>query len=183
MHSVKDHKASVAHRKAIETNLKQTQMKRTSGFGAAVTKRNLLFNDSCDRAVLCVLKASYWIAKEDTSLRRWHSLKDLLVQVGVDMSSLHFAKNATYISDLVLTEVLQALASVIHDDETTDMLQRNTFVGLSADKTTDVSNITQLDLHLRFILEGRMVSRLGAIQSVPNKTAETLSNGISQWRI
>ena len=109
-------------------------------------------------------------------------IKGTLVQVGVDLSSLHFAKNATYTSDLFLTPMLQALASVIHD-ETTDMLQWSTFVGLSADETTDVLNITQLDLHLRFILEGRIVSRFGAIQSVPNTTAETLSNAISQWCI
>ena len=70
-------------------------------------------------ALWCVLKALYWIAKEDVSLRKWHSLKDLLVQVGVDLSSLHFAKNATYNSDIVLAQMLQALASVIHD-ETTD---------------------------------------------------------------
>ena len=79
----------------------------------------------------------------------------------------------------VTTQMLQALASVIHD-ETTDLLQQRTFVGLSADETTDVANITQLYLHLQFILQGRMVSRFGAIQAVPNKTAETLSNVISQ---
>ena len=76
--------------------------------------------------------------------------------------------------------MLQALASVIHD-ETTDLLKQSTFVGLSADETTDVSNITQLDLHLRLMVEGRMASRFGAIEAVTNTTAETLSNGISQW--
>ena len=162
--------------------MKRRQMERTGGFGAAVAKRNLLLNARCDRAVVCVMKALYWIAKEDIALRKWHSLKDLLVQVGVDLSSLHIAKNATYTSDLVLTQMLQALASVIHD-ETTDLLNQSTFVGLSADETIDVSNITQLDLHLRLMVEGRMVSRFGAIEAVPNTTAETLSNGISQWYI
>ena len=37
-------------------------------------KRNLLLNDRCARAVVCVLKALYWIDKEDISLRKWHSL-------------------------------------------------------------------------------------------------------------
>ena len=73
LHSVKDHEACAAHREAIETDLKRRQMERTSGFGAAVTKRNLLMNDRCDRTVVCVLKALYWIAKEDISLRKWHS--------------------------------------------------------------------------------------------------------------
>ena len=42
LHSVKDHEAFAAHREAIETDLKRRQMERASGFGAAVTKRNLL---------------------------------------------------------------------------------------------------------------------------------------------
>ena len=87
LHSVKDHEASAAHREAIETELKRRQMERTGGFGAAVAKRNLLLNARCDRAVVCVMKALYWIAKEDIALRKWHSLKDILVQVGVDLSS------------------------------------------------------------------------------------------------
>ena len=81
LHSVEDHEASAAHREAIETDLKQRQVERTSGFGASVTKRNLLLNDRCDHTVVCVLKALYWIAKEDILLRKWNSLKDLLVQV------------------------------------------------------------------------------------------------------
>ena len=72
LHCVKDHEASAAHRESIETDLKRRHMERTSGLGAEVTKRNLLLNDRCGRAVVCVLKALYEIAKEDISLRKWH---------------------------------------------------------------------------------------------------------------
>ena len=75
LHSVKDHEASKAHQQAIETELKQRQMERTGGFGAAVVKHNLLLNDRSDRAVVCVMKALYWNAKENIPLRKWHLSK------------------------------------------------------------------------------------------------------------
>lgn len=64
------------------------------------------------------------------------------------------AKNATYSSDVVLGQMLQALAG---HDETSGLLQQSTFVGVSVDETTDVSNVTQLDTYLRLLLKGRVV--------------------------
>ena len=54
------------------------------------------------------------------------------------------------------------------------MIEEAAFIGVMADETTDVSNKTQLGIHLRLSHRGMVVSRFGSFQSLPNTNANTL---------
>ena len=133
-----------------------------------------------DASMLKFMQALYWIAKEDIAFRKWHSLKELLVQVDVNLSALRVGRNASYGSEQILTETLEALAIKVHD-ATSSLIQRSTVIGIIADVTTDISNVSQFDLHLHIVCNGSVTSRFGTFQPMPNTTSETLTNAILQW--
>ena len=105
-------------------------------------------------------------------------MKVFLVQVGVNLSALRVGRNASYGSEQILTETLEALASKVHD-ATSSLIQRSTVIGIMADVTTDISNVSQFDLHLRIVFNGSVTSRFGTFQ--PNTTSETFTNTMLQW--
>ena len=173
--AVKEHEESWLHKQAIGHSKQAARVAESGGIQGMQIQHIRNKNKQQDAAMLKCLQALYWIAKEDIALRKWHSLKELLGQVGVDLSAIRLGKNAHYDSDQILGEFLEALAEVVHD-ETSSLIQRSAFVGVMADETTDVSNICQLDLHLRIVCDGVVRSRFGTFQPVPNTTAYTLTN-------
>ena len=178
--AVKEHEESWLHKQAIGHSKQAARVAESGGIQGMQIQHIRNKNKQQDAAMLKCLQALYWIAKEDIALRKWHSLKELLGQVGVDLSAIRLGKNAHYDSDQILGEFLEALAEVVHD-ETSSLIQRSAFVGVMADETTDVSNICQLDLHLRIVCDGVVRSRFGTFQPVPNTTAYTLTNAICEW--
>ena len=180
LHSVTDHENSTAHRRSLEGIRERAKMEDAGGLDGLVLKKNSSQNQKFDDAMIRSMKALYWIAKEDLPLQKWNSLKDLLVQVGVDLSPLNVARNANYTSERILGELLEALAETVRDD-TRRLIKESSFIGLSADETTDVSNLTQLDIHLRLVCQGEIRSRFGLFKSLSDTTARTISDVITSW--
>lgn len=92
------------------------------------------------------MHALYLVGLEDISLRMWHSLKDLISWLVVNLSPLQHAGNLKYDSQLIMGELLQAMAEVIHKI-TGQLIRQASFVEVVVDETADVSNIIQLDTH------------------------------------
>ena len=148
LHSVKDHEASSAHKMSVQKQCDQQQVEEAGGLGGMVIRRNAALQDQCDIALLAIFKAMYWLVKEDIAVVKWHSLKQLLTVVGVDLSPLYRGRNAKYDSDPIASQVLECLANVVIE-QTNKMIEEAAFIGVMADETTDVSNMTQLGIHLR----------------------------------
>ena len=111
---------------------------------------------------------------------KWHSLKDLLKELGVDLSPLNMAGNAKYDSDTNFSELLAALAHVVKS-ETDRLIQASTYCGVLMDETTDVSNLGQLDMHLRLVHGGVISSRFGTVISLHERTAEAITARGKTW--
>ena len=125
------------------------------------------------------MRALYWVIKEDVALRKWHSLKDIFSQVGVDLSPLECG-TVKYNSEGTLAELVDVFARVVRT-QTDDLISKSTLVGVTADEATDVSNVIQVDTHLRLVHSGQVKTRFGALQAVSNKTADELTPAITDW--
>ena len=98
----------------------------------------------------------------------------------VDLSPLQVGDNATYTSDQIMSELLSALADVVHD-ATLSLIQRASFVGIMVDETTDISNISQLGIHLCLVHKGTVTSRFGSLQALSNTTCNELTKVVTDW--
>ena len=134
----------------------------------------MALQDQCDTALLAIFKAMYWNVKEDIAVVKWQSLKQLLTDVGVDLSPLYRGRNAKYDSDHIASQVLECLANVVIE-QTNKMIEEASFIGVMADGTTDVSNKTQLGIYLRLLQRGMVVSRFDSFQSFPSQLPILLS--------
>ena len=72
------------------------------------------------------IQALYWIVREDITLRKCHSLKELMGRVHVDLSSLALG-SIRYDSEGILSELLEALSDVVHE-EPSKLINQSTFV-------------------------------------------------------
>ena len=167
------------HRESAAADQAKSHMQSSGGLSGMTHRQNRKRNEKYDTAMIKAMEALYWIAKENIALRKWHSLKDLL-QHGVDLSPLLVAGNAKYDSDTILAELLAALASVV-DIETDCRIAESSFYGVLMDEMTNVSNLGQLDMHLRLVKDCVILSRFGTLISLSERTADVLTANVKDW--
>lgn len=179
LQAITDRKGSIMHRESAAADQAKSRMQSSGGLSDMTHHQNRKRNEKYDTGMIKAMEALYWIAKEKIALRKWHSLKDLQ-HVGVDLSPPLVAGNAKYDSDAILAELLAALASVV-DNETDRLITESSFYGVLMDETTDVSNLGQLDLHLRLVKDGVISSRFGNLISLSERTADVLIARVKDW--
>lgn len=99
---------------------------------------------------------------------------DLLVFVGAeDVDRLRLSRNATYRSATSRDGMLEALYSVVNN-RTKQLVANATFSAVLADESTDITNISQLVVHLRCVTSGTVTTRFGGIVALGRKDADSV---------
>ena len=78
-----------------------------------------------------------------------------------------------YTSSTARDDMLDAVFQVVHD-ETLQLINKATFIGVMVDDTTDISNISQMAFHLRCVCDGAIVNRFAGLCEVAERDALSL---------
>ena len=73
--------------------------------------------------------------------------------------------------------MLDAVFQVVHD-ETLQLINKATFIGVMADETTDISNIGQMAIHLRCVCDGAIVNRFAGLYEVAERDALSIQRAM-----
>ena len=104
----------------------------------------------------------------------------LLSASGVDAAGrLLLAGNAKYTSHTARDDMLTALHAPVLAD-TLAMLEGASFIGVMVDETTDVSNLGQMAVHVRCVVDGRIVNRFAGVCEVAERDAVSIQQALEE---
>ena len=73
--------------------------------------------------------------------------------------------------------MLDAVFQVVHD-ETLQLINKATFIGVMVDETTDISNIGQMAIHLHCVCDGAIVNRFAGLCEVAERDALSIQRAM-----
>lgn len=166
-----DHQKSQGHAEAVLAESRAAAAKCSGGIRAAIDKQVSLKR----QAIIGALKCLYWLAKEETAHHtKFKSLIDLGKSLGCSyLSELEMAKNATYSSHRIIDEFLEVL-SVCVENDILCQIRDSSVVGLLCDESTDTSNLKQLVIFIRILVEGKAQTHFLRIADISDGRAETI---------
>ena len=99
-------------------------------------------------------------------------IADLLAFVGMEaqVSRMRLAGNATYQSWTARDDVLKMMYDVVQE-QTKSAIAKASFCSIMSDESTDVSNVSQLLVHLRCVREGTITTRFGGLATLEARDA------------
>eukprot|EP00117_Sycon_ciliatum_P024343 scpid22006/ scgid20446/ SCAN domain-containing protein 3; Protein ZNF452 len=181
---VTDHLKSKMHEASKVIEKTAVGVKEKGGGSLPTMQRRALLKATSakDQAVLKLLKALYWLSKENIAMDKWHGMTNELYDVlGVDVSAARRARDALYTSTVARDEFLEALHGVLLQRVKAKVAQC-TFMSVVADESTDVSNVSQLVLHLRLVKDGDVDVLFGGIVPLlEGCSANNLVTAIKNW--
>ena len=127
------------------------------------------------QAVKGALKCIYWLAKEETA-HYTPSLLKLGKFLGCSyLHELDVAKNAHYSSNWMIDEFLTVLSQCVEKDIFLK-IQASPVVSILCDESTDVANLKQLAVFVRFLVDGKPCTCFLKMVDIINGTAETIEH-------
>lgn len=143
LQSITTHENSSAHKDAVKLELASQETRDiVSAINPPIPRKGIYQAFSC----------LYFLAKQRIAhTTNYEPLLDLLQTLGLQTKSdLHVAKNATYLSDKSIQEMLYVLSEVIEQSILTQVKESD-HIALMLDETTDCTVTEQLALHCRYI--------------------------------
>ena len=156
------HAHSAVHRQAVGT----TQLQTASTFSRSHQKAT----DSL--VILC--QNVYWLAKENVAILKASSLHDLAKLNGVSIEI------TSYQGKMAAWQFVEALNQVV-EDQILQELKSSPFFSLMADESTDISVSKNLLLYVRYLKQGKSLTRYLKLASLTQGNAETIYSTISDF--
>ena len=108
-------------------------------------------------------------------------IADLLAFVGMEaqVSQMRLAGNATYQSWTARDDMLKAMYDVVQE-QTKSAIAKASFCSVMSDESTDVSNVSQLLVHLRCVREGTITTRFGGLAALEARDALSIKAALDE---
>ena len=166
-----EHQRTLSHVDAVSAEASAVSAHHSGGVCAMMEERISIKR----QAVIGAMKCLYWLAKEETAHHtKFSSLLELGKLLGCDyLSELEVSKRTNYTSHRIIDEFLVVLSDLVEQDILSKVAV-SPAVGILCEKSTDVSNLKQLAVYVRFVLNGKAKTRFLKIIDICNGTAETI---------
>ena len=147
-----EHKRSQCHVDATKAEAMAVAFGRPGGVCACIEEQVSLER----QAILGEFKCVYWLAKEETA---HHTMFSSLLELGKSLGCAYFnklevGKNASYTSHRMIDEFLLILSDCVEKD-VLSKVKASPAVGILCDESTDVSNLKQLVVFVRYLIKGK----------------------------
>ena len=143
LESIKSHETCIAHKDTVRQLALAAQCETIAG---------IVQPEVCLSSMAKTFACLYFLCKNRIArTTNFEPLLDLVGFLGINLKSkISVGKNATYLSNKSIQEMLFAMSDLIEDQILND-LKRSSFFALMFDETTDCSIVEQLVIHKRFI--------------------------------
>ena len=149
---IREHEKSQCHINAVKAEVIAAASKESGGIRAHIEEQISLQK----KAVMGAFKCLYWLAKEETAHHtKFSSMLELAKSLGCSyLSLLEVGRNASYTSHRMIDEFLLVLSECVEKDILTKVTT-SPALGILCDESTDVSNIKQLVIFVRYLDQGK----------------------------
>ena len=108
-------------------------------------------------------------------------IADLLafVEMEAQVSQMRLAGNATYQSWTARDDMRKAMYDVVQE-QTKSAIAKALFCSIMSDESTDVSNVSQLLVHLRCVREGTITTRIGGLAALGARDALSIKAALDE---
>ena len=170
-----EHQRSKSHADAAQMEATAIAARRTGGIHAVVGEQVCLQR----QAVKGALKCTHWLAKEEIALyTKFPSLLNLGKLLGCSyLHELDIAGNAHYTSNRMIDEFLTVLSQCVENDILVKV-RASPVTGILCNESTDVANLKQLAIFVRFLDEGKPHTCFLKMVDIVNGTAETIEHNL-----
>ena len=125
--------------------------------------------------VISALKCLYWLVKEEVAHQtKFTSILELAKSIGCPyLSELDVSKGAKYTSHMMIDDFLTVLSDSVAATVLGDV-HKSPCVGILCDESTDVANIKQLVVFVKYLVKGLPKTRFLTVASLTDGKAETI---------
>lgn len=171
------HKCSAMHQDAEAHKADRLASKCNGGIAQAFSSRVI----SNRKAFIGALKIMCWLAKEEVPhIIKCSSLMDLAVDLGSDYHrNLNLGKNAHYMSEQSIRELIQCLSSEI-EEQILENIRSSDYFALMTDELTDLAVLKQPVFVARYMTNEGVKTSYLLIQDIHYGRAETIEARV--WR-
>lgn len=172
---VREHERSQCHIDAVKAEAIAVAARCSGGIRSCIEEQISLQWQAVRGAFKCV----YWHAKQEIAHHtKFRSLIELGKSLGCSyFNELKVGKNANYMSYRMINEFPVVLSDWVEKDILCK-LRASPAVGILCDESTDVANLKQLVVFVRFLVEGKSHNSFLKIVDLANGTAETIERAL-----
>ena len=107
------------------------------------------------QGVISALKCNYWLVKEEIAHHtKFGSLLELAKSIGCPyLSELAVSKGAKYTSHMMIDDFLTVLSDCV-ESKVLSEVHRSPCVGILCDESTDIANLKQLVIFVKYLIKG-----------------------------
>ena len=159
---IKAHMRSFSHKEASKLQAEAEESARTGGirqsFETSITIER--------KAFIAALKVMHWLAKEEIAhTTKFESLISLAINIGAkELKALSKGANATYTSERTMHEIIEVLSATVEEEILQD-IRASPLISILCDESTDIAIVKQLVVYVRYIKNGKTVTRFLKIRT------------------
>lgn len=172
---LREHERSRCHADAVQAEAIAAAAKRSGGIASCMTEQVSLKR----QAVRGAFKCMYWLAKEETAHHtKFSSLLQLAKSLGCSyLSELEIGQQANYTSHRIIDEFLAVLSDCVERD-LLSQVKASPAIGILCDESTDISNLKQLVVFVRFLVKGLSRTCFLKMVDLEDGRAETIEKAL-----
>ena len=165
------HQRTKCHMDSVLAESHAAASKVTGGIRAALQEQVSMQR----MGVISALKCPYWFVKEEVAHQtKFSSILELAKSIGCPyLSELDVSKGAKYTSHMMIDDFLSVLSDCVEAAVLGDV-HKSPCVGILCDESTDVANIKQLVVFVKYLVKGLPKTRFLTIASLTDGKAETI---------
>ena len=121
----------------------------------------------------------HWLAKEEIAhTTKFESLISLAINIGAkELKALSKGANAKYTSERTMHEIIEVLSATVEEEILQD-IRASPLISILCDESTDIAIVKQLVVYVRYIKNGKTVTRFLKIQDLFDGTAVTIETAL-----
>ena len=169
---IKAHMRSFSHKEASKLQAEAEESARTVGiresFETSITIER--------KAFIAALKVMHCLAKEEIA----HTTKfiSLAINIGAkELKALSKGANAKYTSERTMHEIIEVLSATVEEEILQD-IRASPLISILCDESTDIAIVKQLVVYVRYIKNGKTVTRFLKMQDLFDGTAVTIETAL-----
>ena len=172
---VREHERSQCHIDAVKAEALAVAARRSNGIRACMEDQVSLQRQAVRGAFKCL----YWLAKQETAHHtKFSSLLELGKSLGCSyLNELKVGENASYTSHHMIDEFLVVLSDCVEKD-ILSKVKASPSVSILCNESTDVANLKQLVVFVRFLVEGKSQTSFLKIVDLVDGKAKTIERAL-----